>query len=195
LAKVPVEFRNVQEQLRYGHTHALRVDGYTILTGDHVVALSVLKPYPGWKDFKTRILELADWVRDLGIVKDPQTFSIRYIDFFEGSSSETLKLLATNIQIGNMTPASGEIHLQMPVNIEGLQGLLQVRNPAQLTSGAGETRGLISDVLVAAEMPHTPDPWNGFEARLEKAKTLCHRLFFSLLKSDTIEAMDPVYEE
>ena len=94
-----------------------------------------------------------------------------------------------------MTPASGEIHLQMPVNIEGFQGLPQVRKPAQLTSGAGETRGVISAVLVAAEMPHLPDPWNGFEAQLEKAKKLFHELFLPLLKNDTVKALDPVYEQ
>ncbi|EQD66026.1 hypothetical protein B2A_01325, partial [mine drainage metagenome] len=197
LATVPVEFRNAQEQLRHGATHALRGDGYTILTGDNVVVLSVLKPYPGWNDFKTRILELVGWISELGIIQNPQTFSIRYIDFFEGSPSETLKLLVANIQIGNRTPALGEFRLQMPVNIEGFQGLLQVLNPVQLANGVGltETRGLVTDVLVAGEMASIPDAWDGFEARLEKAKAICHCLFFALLKSDTIESMDPVFEE
>ena len=151
LAAVPVEFRNAQEQLRYGHTHALRGDGYTILTGDNVVALSILKPYPGWSTFKKRILELANSVRALGIIQNPRTFSIRYVDFFAGLPSETLGLLSTNIQVGDMKPVSGEVRLQMPVIIDGFQGLLQVLNPVRLANdlGATETSGLVTDVLVA----------------------------------------------
>lgn len=196
LASVPAALRNTQEQLRHGATHALRGEGYTILTGDDVVALSVVRPYPGWSNFKARILELAAWIKDTGIIPQPLGFSIRYIDFFPGPTKETLKLLAINIQIGGLVPESGELHLQLPACSQGFQGLIQILNPAQVAAGGAHgSTGLITDVLITDDAASLPDPWKCFEERLDQAKVICHRLFFSLLKPDTIQSMDPVYED
>lgn len=104
--------------------------------------------------------------------------------------------MAINIQIGGLVPESGELHLQLPACSQGFQGLIQILNPAQVAAGGAHgSTGLITDVLITDDAASLPDPWKCFEERLDQAKVICHRLFFSLLKPDTIQSMDPVYED
>jgi hypothetical protein len=115
---------------------------------------------------------------------------------FPGTPPETLKLLAANIQVGGLTPESGSIRLQMPVSVDGWSALIQIFNPVRLAGDpATEATGLVTDVLVADNLAKLAGPWDGLADRLDKAKATCHRLFFSLLTMDTINALEPVYED
>ena len=196
LASVPAEFRKANEQMQYSPTAALRGDGWTVLTGDNVIALNVQRPYPGWARFRAQILELANCVKETALIREPVGIAVRYVDYFPGTPQETLKLLAANIQVGGLTPESGSIRLQMPVSVDGMNALIQIFNPVRLKGDpATEATGLVTDVLVADNLAKLAGPWDGLADRLDKAKAACHRLFFSLLTMDTINALEPVYED
>ncbi len=197
LANVPPEFRNSQYQMRYGATHALPCGEFTILTGDNVVAVSMVKPYPGWDTFRKRISTLADWLNKAGVIRKPTAFSIRYVDFFAGSPAETLNLLAAEIRMGEFKPTSGELQLQMGVVLNEFQGSIQVLNPVTLPGGSNplEKTGMVTDIVVNAALRDPENAWNDIKSNLNPAKEACHRLFFNLLKPETIKSLDPIYGE
>ena len=195
LAAVPREVRKTQESLRYAPVTALRSENWAVLIGDRVAALSVARPYPGWATFRSRIVELWNWLKETGLTGEPRGFSLKYIDFFPGSPCDTLKLLSLQVRVGEMVPQAGEIRLQLPIVFDDHAGLVQILNPVSpggVPLEAGSS-GLVTDVLI--NCPFAVGDEADFGQRLDQAKTLCHRVFFSLLRPDTIEARGPIYED
>ena len=193
LASVPPEARNSQEPLRYLATSILRMENYGALIGDHAVALSVTKPYPGWTALRKKILELAKWLQQSQLIGQPQQCTLRYIDFFPQLEIEPLRSLRLEIHAAGMQPGAGELKLQMPVKKGIFDGVIQIMNPATVTVMNKQERGLVTDVQVTWHNKASVNFWKAFPSVLDKAKSACHQLFFGLLTEKTVKYHDPVY--
>lgn len=195
LASVPRNTRDAQEQLRYAPTSSLRYDNYTVLTSDRSAALSVVRPYPGWRGYADSISELAQWLQNSGMVKNIEQCSVRYLDFLPCEPTEILKLLRLDIDVGDLQFAAGPLTLQLSLQRNGFNGIIHIVNPATVTFEGQIRQGLVTAVQVTWTGPGDGNFWREFPDELLHAKTTCHELFFDLLTEETIKAHKPVYED
>lgn len=193
LVSMPGEVRSLQPSFRYMPTHSLKVGSYVVFTGDHVVALSVSAPYPGWSRYGAAICRLADWLQESGLVRTPTQFSLRYTDFFEGDR-RILGNFRLALKAGSYEPSEDGFQFQMGIKLDGLAGAVQMAFPAQMTHPESRIRtGLVTHVQATWTAASETSFWDQYGASLGVAKAACHKVFFNLLTDEAIKAMDPIY--
>ncbi len=190
---VPVTVRSAQPELQNIATHALRFGVYTAFVGDRMVALSSAAPYPGWAEFRRRILGLASWLAASELVDHPLQCTLRYTDFFAGGT-ELFDKLVLDVSVGGQRPSGAGLHLHMGTVTGSFTGAIEVMFPVRLDKKeAGREDGLLTNVQIAFSVNDGESPWTQHENLLDLAKAECHRAFFSLLRPEMIESLDPEY--
>ncbi len=193
LVRMPGEVRSLQPSFRYMPMHSLKFGNFVVFTGDHVVALSVSAPYPGWSCYCEAICRLAHWMKESGLVRTPTQFSLRYTDFFEGDR-QILGNFRLALKAGSYEPSEDGFQLQMGIKVDGMAGAVQMAFPAQMTHQDSRIRiGLVTHVQANWTAASATTFWAQYEASLGVAKAACHKVFFNLLTDEAIKAMDPVY--
>jgi len=92
-ADLPSAIVQQDAKLRYVPTKRLEGSPYSIQIGEHVVSLSCRRPYTGWGNFETKIMELAEILKATSLVTRPERFSLKYIDIISLTESPSLKPL------------------------------------------------------------------------------------------------------
>ncbi len=190
---VPADVRNAQPAFQNIATHALRFGVYTAFVGDRMVALSSAAPYPGWTEFRRRILELASWLAASKLVDHPLQCTLRYTDFFAGGT-EVLDKLVLDVSVGGQRPSGAGLHLRMGTVSGCFTGAIELMFPVRLDKkGVGREDGLLTNVQTAFSVNDGELPWAQHVNLLDRAKAESHRIFFSLLRPEMIESLDPEY--
>ncbi len=195
LGSIPRKMRETQEQLRYAPTTVLRYKNYAVFIGDRTTALSVVKPYPGWREYERVISTLVTWLRESGMITNVEQSTLKYLDFFEYRPDEVFKKLRVQVQLGGAKLQGGELQLQAKIARDGFEGTIAIMNPRTVTDQGQSRQGLVTDIQVSWKNKESQDFWVDFPEHLRKAKILCHKLFFELLTEETLEAHKPVFED
>ncbi len=192
-ANLPPPVLQQDPALRYTPTIRMVGDPYSILIGEHVVTLSCRRPYKGWEEFKSKILELVKMLKDTQLLNKPERFSLKYIDIISFDNTITLEPLDVDLKIGSHELTSRPVHLRTEVSEDEFLHIIQIASPAEVKLTSGE---LFAGVLVDIDtifQPSTKDFWSGFDDLLGKAHELSKNWFFNILKDVTIERLEPEY--
>jgi len=193
-AKLPSTILHQDPALRYIPTVRLVGDPYSILMGEHVVTLSCRRPYRGWDEFESKILELVRMLNEAGLIDKPERFSLKYINLISFDNGATLEPLDVDLKIGSHELTSRPVHLRTEVKEDEFLHVIQIASPANIKLSPKEH---LSGILVNIDTIFKPtrnDFWSGFDNLLRKAHLLSKNWFFNnILKDDTIERFEPEY--
>lgn len=193
-----LEVANIPEE------HRLRVPGlrdlpliqfhsadYIIQLGPRCVSL-VTQPnkYPGWASISIELEWLVDKIKATGFVEETERVGVRYIDFFNDNVFSILKL---QLCLDGNPVLSQEANITTIQKRDKMTLRINASNAAILQNTSEEpARGSILDI----------DGWfNALDADLNNCLTLFSKahleiknLFFSLIKEDYLDSLNPVYE-
>lgn len=192
-SNVPPTLRRSDGNLRY--LPVIRLDGspISISIGEHVIAMSCVRPYIGWRMFGTRILELASVVRETGLVDRPERFSLKYLDIIEGAAD--LGMLSVAVSIAGRQLRSEPLQVRTELRVQDLLHIVEIAVPAHVVLQSGEqlqgTAVSTDTICLASE--GAQDFWETFEARLGQIHASNKELFFQLLSEQTLQYLEPEF--
>ncbi len=195
---IPADIRKRDPAFRY--TPLVKLGGneqFSIQVGEHVISLACRKPYSGWEKFGDEICRLMEHLKDTGLITSPERFSLKYIDLIESneSSCSGIAPFKVDIKLGTEDIEAHPVHLRTELKEGEYVHIVQIASPASvLLQDKTKLQGTIVDIDTVC-MDLNADFWATFKKRLNKAHTINKEKFFSLLKAETIEALDPVYED
>lgn len=192
-ANIPHPIADHEEAFRFMPTLRLEGDPFFIQIGERVVSLNCRRPYAGWSEFSTRIVELAAALRETGLLSSPERFSLKYIDLVELDGPPSLSYLEVSTLVGGRDLGERPVHLRTEIEEEGFVHVLQIASPAEVRLSEGETqRGVLVDID-SIRKAGAEDFWATLDENVNKAHELSKALFFSLLSDETLKQLEPEY--
>lgn len=188
----PVVFKN-DPNLRYIPTIKLTGEPYSIMIGEHVFSLSCTRPYVGWDEFSSTIMELLAILKQTSLITHPERISLKYIDMLLASEGLTLDALNLELQIGGNRITTAPVQLRTELNAEEFINIIQIGSPAQAALDAGQLfDGILIDIdTISRTMPS--DFWLDPKDFLNRAHMVSKSMFFDLLKPETRNRLEPEY--
>lgn len=192
-ANLPPAILQQDLTLRYAPTVKLEGSPYAVQIGEHVVSLSCRRPYTGWEQFKSKIIELSEKLKETELITQPERFSLKYIDIIPVVSQPSLEPLDIELKLGSRTIYKDPVQLRTEVRENGFVHIIQIATPAHASIPTGEHfDGVLFDIDTIYQ-EKGGDFWEDFSNNLDKAHDYSKRLFFHLLKEDTIKLLEPEY--
>ncbi|HIQ23196.1 MAG TPA: TIGR04255 family protein [Planctomycetes bacterium] len=198
-ADIPHPIAKTDIRLRY--VPAIRLEGsqqaaVAVQVGNRLVSLNNRRPYHGWAEFSQRVRQLVATLRDTGLVKRVERFSLRYIDLLELEPPPSLGSLRVRLELAGRDLTRLPIHFRTEISDAPFLQIVQASSPAEVTlRDEGRRHGTILDIDTIRPVEASDDGWKALEAELDEAHRRSHRLFFSLLTADALEQLEPVYEQ
>src|SRR3989339_713656 len=146
-ADLPSAIVQQDAKLRYVPTKRLEGSPYSIQIGEHVVSLSCRRPYTGWGNFETKIMELAEILKATSLVTRPERFSLKYIDIISLTESPSLKPLRVVVKLGAHDLTRNHVQLRTELRENAFLHIVQIVSSAQAVLSTGERfEGLLLDI-------------------------------------------------
>lgn len=195
-ADIPVPVVEEDPRLRYAPKIRLEGGNQAVQIGEHVVSLSCRRPYPGWKLFSEDVRRLINVVRDTGLIEHLERFSLKYIDLIDLGQPPSLTCLNTVVRIGQYEVATYPVQLRTEIREGELSHIVQIASPVEalISDGSEKVRGVLLDIDTIRVLGQD-ESWSDVERLLDEVHLASKRMFFGLLKPETIRQLDPEYEE
>lgn len=195
VADIPAPIVQQDPNLQYLPTIRLEHGNQAVQIGGRVVSLSYRRPYPGWAEFSASIRELAAAIRDTGLVERLERFSLRYIDLFEMDHPVGLTWLNLELKLGEHEITAKPVQLRTELQEGDLTHVIQIASPAEVTlpGNAKRLKGVVLDIDSSVVFGDSGS-WEELDRRLDGVHSACKKVFFSLLKAETVASMEPEYE-
>lgn len=189
-AIMPTELRQANPALKHQAQYRLEAEDLVVLVGSHNIAVGMRGQYPGWPKLKDGFQRTLSLAVSSKVILRPVRFGLRYINFFSGNVLSNLKLsfsLEKDVLVGE------NVFFKIVLPDESCKLNLQVANQIMLPNIPNQAGSLI-DIDAFTEQP---GGLREMEASLlqflEKAHLAEKRLFFSLLRDEFLETLNPTY--
>jgi uncharacterized protein (TIGR04255 family) len=194
IADIPTPIIENDPNLRYAPKIRLEGDNHAVQIGENVVALSCRRPYSGWSTFSSDIRELANMVKETELIDTLERFSLKYIDLIVLSQPPDINCLNLELKVGEYNANGHPVQLRTEIKEDDLIHIIQIISPAgvSLPGESKGTTGVLLDIDSIRPLKKT-ESWADIDHNLDRVHLSCKRIFFSLLKEDTITKLEPEY--
>lgn len=200
-SQIPKNVRDSDENLHYVILHRLEWDNYHIGISDHGISLSSSLKYDGWTQFKEAILTIINEIKKLKLHDKLIRYSLKYVDFFEKTDSETSLFDKLNIefQLHGESLGGNQLSLRLEKKEDDFDTAIQILTHALVLSedGSFNKKGLILDIDTIKNLTNDEDVKtfnNSCEGFLKSIHDKNKLAFFKCLKESTIESLEPIYD-
>jgi uncharacterized protein (TIGR04255 family) len=197
-ANIPIQMRELDQNLRFQPLLRLNWDRFLILMGDESLAIACAIPYPGWQDFKSKIIEVINALKDSRIIETVSRFSLKYVDIIDGKNlSEQIQRVNINLNIGNHILFSEKFNIRVEIPHDNYLHIVQIAAPSSGTLFDGKTQDGVLVAVDSISEQLTIDLTSFAETladNLEAIHTSNKTMFFECLRPETITYLEPVYE-
>lgn len=186
---------------RWRYAPVLRLEGkgeppLAVQVGDRVVSFNSRRPYLGWGQFSQHVHKLVELLRDTGLVEQVERFALRYIDLLDLERPPSLRSLSARVELAGYDLSALPVQLRTEIPEKPFVHIVQLTSPARVfVHGQPSQEGTLVDIETARTISQEEDGWKVLNAGLEDAHDRTHRLFFRLLTRESLEQLQPVYEE
>ncbi len=192
LANVPRTIRDKNPLFLYQHSHRLSGKSGMVQIGDRVVAVNV-QNYPGWQSLRTMAASLIAAVKQTGLVKEAERFSMKYTNVIESQPPEhQLSLINMQVRVNQQVPMEAGFQLRYEVQSGAYTTIVQIVPNAVAKENDKEIEGLLLDLDTVRDKPGR-EFWSDPTGLLDEAHLACKTYFVSLLTKEALERMQPVW--
>jgi uncharacterized protein (TIGR04255 family) len=189
ILQLPEVVRMNDPNLVHQPHYRLKKDNFLIQIGPQILSVVVVEPYPGWETFLGEIEYVFTKVHELGIIDKVTRFGIRYVDFFNLDIAEKLKI---HILLNEHEVVSESIVLRIVFDKGSFHSALQISNDVTLEEHQRKVKGSALDLDTYSEEKRN-DFFLHLDPILTEAHTIEKELFFSLLRPEFLESLNPTY--
>lgn len=195
IADLPAPLIEHDHNLRYIPKIRLEGSNQAVQIADRVVSLSCRRPYSGWDRFSADIRELAEAVQETGLVERLERFSLKYIDLIELEKPVGLAHLDLELKMGEYELAAKPVQLRTEIKENDLIHIIQIISPAQVEVPGAQKRlkGVLVDIDCIRPIADD-ESWDTLYQKLDDVHTSSKKMFFNILKPETVASLEPEYE-
>ena len=185
ILQMPEDLRLKDQNLKFKPYHRISNDDFVVQIGPDVITIGSYPKYLGWNKFSNEIFNVLDKIQTLNIVNSFYRVAVRYINFFENDIFRHIEL---DISIDNKSIDYNNTVIRTEIEHNLFKSSLQIANNANHNN----KQGSIIDIDTYLDY----DLENLFDRKEELIKEGHNsekKLFFSLLKKDFLDNLNPKY--
>jgi uncharacterized protein (TIGR04255 family) len=160
---------------------------YVIQIGHNVLSISSYPRYTGWSDFYDETINYLQKIDEVGIISEINRLGMRYINFFENDIFTKIKINAT---LDNKEIDYKNTQIKTEISHDNFTSNLLIANNIEVQNKTG------SIIDIDTYRMHSLE---GFFKKKEQILKEIHdnekELFFSLLKDEFVETLNPKYQK
>lgn len=192
ITQIPDFVRTKDPNLAFQPHYKIRNENFVLLLGPKTVALASVDEYAGWEGWLEELLSVFAKINELGFISKVSRFGLRYINKFDNNIIKNTNL---RIQINEVDVESKETIVRTIVEQGGFNTILQIVDNAMVTVyNQAPGIGSLIDIDVSLELDEIPF-FENMERMLNDAHTVEKNQFFTLLKADFLEGLNPEYDK
>lgn len=196
-SQIPPEIRNSDPNLKSTPLTRLIWGNIALGISDSSLAVSVIGKYPGWEQFKPKIIQIITTAIQSGILSSIERYSIKYVDIIPNPSNSTTGGLDIEIKVGNYNIDKEVAQIRIEIPDTPFLHIIQTITKAEATLASGEKKsGSLVDVDTISIDTHS-DPaifMTSLPDNLQDAHMRNKRIFFECLTPETLESLGPQYD-
>lgn len=185
ILQLPEAIRMSDPNLKYKPLYRISNKEFVIQIGSDVITIGSFPNYVGWTRFLNKTISILTEIENLNIIKKIERFGLRYINFFDENIFDNIKL-DLSLQNSNFKLKNTVVRTEITQGV--FSSTLQITNNASV----GIRKGSIIDI----DTHKTKGLQNFFKEKKEiinEAHQKEKELFFSLLREDFINRLEPKY--
>ncbi len=161
--------------------------------------MSCAAPYPGWSTFKQALIRVVQVVAKTQIIQTVERISLKYTNIFQNVFGELSTAVELDLKIGPHRGAGNNVQIRIEIHKGGVIHIITLASDATATATAGGAStprsGPLLDIDTIAMTANTKfsDFLPNISERVEAVRIENREMFFTCLRSQTIEKMDPIY--
>lgn len=189
ILQLPEAVRNSDPALKYKPLYRILNKDVIIQIGPDVLSISSPLPYIGWERFKSHVVNIIRLISGANIIKQVIRLGHRYINFFD------VDMLPNITMSFQMTEGYSIQNLQITTQVKdsSFENTIQFSNSSVMNINMpNERKGSIIDIDTFRDYPDNSF-LNNVDKEIEDAHQSEKTLFFSLLKNDFVETLNPRY--
>ena len=193
IVQLPEALRDQDRNLQFLPHHRFRnQENVLIQIGPRVLSVNAVNEYIGWARFKENILETLATLKKLEITSKVSRLGLRYSNLF---NEPVLDKINIELSKGGVPITNRETNIRTVYDEgNGYKIVLQISGDVTISPTDVEPYiGSLIDVDIILSGEDLPVLQDG-EALIEKAHQMEKKTFFSLLKRDFLESLEPSYE-
>ncbi len=192
VADVPEPLRNHDPNLKFSPHYQGVSSSFVLRIGPRVVSLSNVGEYVGWDKFLLKLKDILDKLNKVEIVSKFTRIGIRYIDFFENDIFDNVTFTMPDIIVDKKPLPSKQRIYRSVVEYGKFLTNIQIANNSQATiQGAQKTGSVLdSDTFFESTAGFS---FSGLFELIDECHSREKELFFSLLKQEFIDTLNPEY--
>jgi uncharacterized protein (TIGR04255 family) len=194
LGTLPKEMRDKTPELQHAAVFKLQGEGEAVLLGDRVASYNATRPYSGWTKFRGRAMRVAAALWESGHIANLDRYSLKYVNVIDSSeASDPTKPFNLRVDAKSCELSPTGFRLRFETRSKGFTNIVEFTSNVTSTVGLEKLQGTMMTLDTIME---TTDIgfWADIEQRLNTTHDVLEGIFFELLTSDTISAMDPSYD-
>ncbi|MEJ5367970.1 MAG: TIGR04255 family protein [Bryobacteraceae bacterium] len=195
LADAPDQLVESQPSLWYLPRLRFEGEAKALQVAWKAVTLNFLRPYPGWKVFSSQIADLMAEIRRSEMIEIPERFSFKYLNLLPETDTPWLSLLNVDLRLGAWNVAESPVQIRAQIRSGDFDHTVQIAAPATVDHrGTGLLKGTVVEIETASEL-RGENLWDLLENSLNPAHAACKEAFFTLLRHETVDSLQPEFEE
>jgi uncharacterized protein (TIGR04255 family) len=188
ILQIPPEIRRQDPNLKDKPTHVIKTTEFNAHIGSSVLVIGIPGDYPGWVRMKNVVKNFIAQILENNIISTINYIALRYLNFFETNIFEHINL--TIDFDGAINTNKGTI-FRTEFHNDDLINALQITNSVHVTNNVIDADGSIIDITTVIKNPTMQLP-NCIHL-IDMAHSSEKELFFSLLKTEFLESLNPIY--
>jgi len=193
--QLPIQIRNQDPNLWFVPTHTITLkeyDNIQISIGPRVLVFSNKNPYLGWKKWSEAMFPLLTKLLDTELIEGIQRTGLRYINIFQFPILSNINL---KLDFPKRSTQNTFSSTRMEFEEDNFLLVLQVIDNARIIGAPSESPySSVIDIDCINNTPMSIHDFRGnFISLMENSHEKEKDLFFSLLKDDFIESLNPQY--
>ncbi|QHA83571.1 TIGR04255 family protein [Pseudomonas mediterranea] len=197
-AEIPDQIRQTAPELKFLPLTRLTWDKYFISLGDNNIVISSGYPYSGWPNFKQAIKKILSIAHELGLIGNIDRYSLKYLDIFEMPGfTAPGDGLSFNVGFPGIDNDMRTTHLRTEIPKGSQHHIIQYFGEAQGNLPGGTVKkGQMLDIdsIQNLEKTNLEHLLSNFDSFMDKLHTPNKQLFFNLISTEGLKALEPDYE-
>jgi uncharacterized protein (TIGR04255 family) len=195
--QLPKQARDSDLNLRFAPLCRIECENFFINISDFSVSISSKYPYAGWKNFKETITLVVTELEKSSLIGPIERYSMKYIDLIDPPNGNKASMVNVSLTIAEHTLSNEEFQIRLEIPEDEITHAVQVISSAEATLYNGKKiKGLLIDVDSYCLLNDSPLSYlmEHLEERLENMHMKNKKMFFKLLKKETLDILEPIYE-
>lgn len=195
-ADIPASIAQQDPKLRYMPKIRLAGGNQAVQIGEHVISLSCRRPYTGWQKFSADIRQLIDVVSRAELIEKLERLSLKYIDLIQLDQPPNLSCLNIGLQLGGQEINTAPVQVRTEIKEDSLIHIIQIVSPAEVAipDDPQKYSGVLLDIDSIKNFTGNGF-WVDVDDQLDAVHYASKKMFFNLLASETIEKLEPEYQD